>query len=90
MIHLLAITLCTIGFLALGATQKRHQKTVFRRALAKDEIRWGQIAGWAFLALALGLDGGILGTGLGAIAWTGHLSLSAGLVVAFLHLRAVR
>lgn len=90
MIHLLAITLCAAGFLALGVTQKRHQQTVFHRALARDEIRRGRIAGGALLVLALGLDVGTMGAGLGTIALTGHLSLGAALVVTFLHLRAAR
>lgn len=90
MIHLPAIALCAIGFLVLAATQKRHQQTVFRRALAREEIKRGRIAGGALLALALGIDGAALGAGLGTIAWAGHLSLGAGFVVAFLHLHASR
>lgn len=90
MIHLLAITLCAIGFLTLGATQKRHQMTVFRRVLATEEIKRRRVAGCALLALALGINDAALGAGLGTIAWTGHLSLGAWFVVAFLHLRLPR
>ncbi|MCJ2182562.1 DUF3325 domain-containing protein [Novosphingobium sp. 1949] len=90
MIHLLSIALCALGFLALGATQKRHQHTVFARPLTPREVRRGRAAGVALLALALGGDGATLGTGLGTIAWTGHLSLGAAMVVAVLHWRAAR
>ncbi len=87
MIHVLVIAVCAMGFLALAAAQKRHQRDLVRRTLSAREVRAARMGGAALLVFALVLDGRAFGLALGLLTWTGHLALAAGAIVALLVVR---
>jgi hypothetical protein len=84
-IHVLAIALCVAGFAALCAAMSRHQKDFVGRALDRRTSLRLRAGGGALLLAALALDMAGLGAGYGAVAWCGHLTLGAALVLARLN-----
>ena len=85
MTHLIAIALCITGFASLCAAMPRHQRMVVGRLLGDAAGRRLRLAGGAALLLALAVDLAGLGAAYGAIAWCGHLTVAAALVVARLN-----
>ena len=81
MTHIIAIALCIIGFACLCAAMVRHQPDFIGRKLDAGTSRMLRHAGGALLLAALAVDMIGQGSGYGAVAWCGHLTLGAGLVL---------
>ncbi len=81
MIHLLAVVLSLSGFAALALSMKRHQRDLIGRALSERERVLARSAGALAIAASLAVAMAGFGPGLGAIAWFGHMSLAAWIVV---------
>lgn len=81
MIHIFAITLCVTGFACLCAAMARHQKDFIGRKLETGAGRQLRMIGGTILLLALSIDMVGLSAGYGAIAWCGHLTVAAALVL---------
>ncbi|MGE4431977.1 MAG: DUF3325 domain-containing protein [Sphingobium sp.] len=81
MIHILALLLCVAGFAALAIAMDRHQRDLLGRKLAPRTARLVKMAGGGLLAVALAVDMIGLGAAYGAIAWFGHLSFGAAVVL---------
>jgi hypothetical protein len=90
MIPLGATLLCVIGFAALCLAMPRHQSDLIRIKLPKRASRTLRPVGLFVLLAAFACDIAARGLALGAIAWLGHLSIGAALVVASLCIRAHR
>lgn len=80
MSHLPAFLLCLAGFTALAAAMDRPQRDVIGRALPAGATRALQVAGSCALLLALGFLVAAFGWGLGLVMFSGHTSLTAGIV----------
>ena len=79
--HALSVQLLSLlAFGALALAMDRHQEDIFGRALARGRTQALRIAGWLALGATLALAVREQGWSLGLIAWTGHISASAGLV----------
>ena len=76
-----------LGFAALALATERQQEIQFGRALAPRRTRALRLAGWGGLLLALALAVGSQGWALGLVSYSGHTSVSAGLVFVALLLR---
>ena len=81
MTHILSIALCIAGFACLCAAMARHQADVIGRKLKVRTSRMVRHGGATALLTALAVDMFGLGAGYGAIAWCGHLTLGAALVL---------
>jgi hypothetical protein len=81
MTHIIAIALCIAGFASLCAAMVRHQPDFVGHKLDAGTGRLLRHAGGAILLAALAVDMIGLGAGYGAIAWCGHLTLGAALVL---------
>ena len=90
MTHLIAIVLCVAGFAGLCAAMPRHQRDFLGRTLRAAAGRRLRIAGAGLLLLALAIDLAGLGAGYGTIAWCGHLTVAAALVLARLNRATAR
>lgn len=90
MIHGFAILMAIAGFACLCAAMARHQKDVFGRKLAAPAARRVRITGGALLLCTLTTDILGLGAAYGAVAWCGHLSAAAALVLTGLNWRVAR
>lgn len=90
MIHALAIIVTTLGFACLCAAMARHQKDVFGHTLTARSARRLRIAGTIALLSALAVDMTCLGSAYGAVAWCGHLTTGAALVLTGLNRKAAR
>ncbi|WP_372394715.1 DUF3325 family protein [Azospirillum sp. HJ39] len=80
MTHLLPFALSLAGFAALALAMDRQQHDLFGRPLPKPTARALRTAGSAALLLALGVLVGRQGWGLGLVMFSGHTSLTAGIV----------
>lgn len=85
-----AILLSIAGFVLLAAAMARHQVEIAGRRLPAEQARIVRIAGFGLLMAALLLDWAVFGAGYGAVAWFGHLSIGAWVIIAWLCLRAYR
>lgn len=90
MIHALAIIVTTLGFACLCAAMVRHQKDILGHTLAVRSARLLRVAGTIALLSALALDMTCLGSAYGAVAWWGHLTAGAALVLTGLNRKAAR
>lgn len=81
MIHCLSIALCVVGFACLCAAMARHQPDFLGRKLDAGASRTVRHAGAIALMSGLAVSMIGFGAGYGAIAWCGHLTLAAGLVL---------
>jgi len=90
MIHALAIIVTILGFACLCAAMARHRKDVFGHILTARSARRLRIAGTIALLSALALDMTCLGSAYGAVAWCGHLTAGAALVLTGLNRKAAR
>jgi hypothetical protein len=80
MTHLATFLLSLLGFGALALATDRQQENLFGRAFDPRLARGLRVAGWAALALALGVVVKGQGWALGLVSFSGHTSLGAGLV----------
>lgn len=80
MSHLLPFALCLAGFTALAFAMDRQQHDLVGRALPTSTTRALRIAGTCALLLALGVLVDLRGWGLGLVMFSGHTSLTAGIV----------
>lgn len=84
MTHISIQLLCLLGFGALAVAMDRHQTSVFGRRLTAPRTRVVRAAGWAALALAAFAAVRAQGWSLGLVSLSGHTSLAAGLIIAWL------
>jgi len=84
MIHIVAICAAILGFGCLCAAMARHQTDMLGRKLPSPVQQQFRRAGGALLLVALAIDMAGLGIAYGAIAWFGHLTTGAVMVVAIL------
>lgn len=90
MIHALAIIVTTLGFACLCVAMARHQKDVFGHTLTARSVRRLRVAGTIALLSALAVDMTCLGSAYGAVAWCGHLTVGAALVLTGLNRKVTR
>ncbi|MDQ8032843.1 MAG: DUF3325 domain-containing protein [Bordetella sp.] len=90
MIHALTALASLIAFTLLALAMDRHQQDLFGRELGTDITRALRIGGWVALIASLAIAVHAQGWALGLVAWCGHISLSAGLVILALIVRERR
>lgn len=84
MIHVPVFSMCLLAFIALALAMERHQMDVWGRGLASGATCGLRVAGWGALVLALIVVVLDQGWALGLVIYSGHTSVSAGLVFAAL------
>ncbi len=82
--HLIVQLLCLLSFGWLALAINRHQETVFGQILPSRTTLVLRLAGWAGFACALLAAIRSHGVPLGLVSYSGHTSLSAGLIFAAL------
>lgn len=84
MIHIVCIALAAAGFALLAAAMDRHQKDLVGSKLPPASSRRLRMAGATMLVATLVI--GTIGPGLavGVIAWFGHLTAGAAIVLTWL------
>lgn len=90
MVHCVAFFICLAGFFLLALSQYRHQSNMFKRELPLRTIRCMRWLAAVFLLMALGLCLAGLGADLGWVAYSGHTSLAAAVVLLALYLHSRR
>ncbi len=80
MSHLLPFTLCLAGFAALALATERQQRNLFGRSFGVATTCVLRVAGGCALLCALGILVAWHGAGLGLVMFSGHTSLTAGIV----------
>lgn len=80
MTHLLSFVLCLTGFAALALAVPRQQREIVGRLLPPGTRYALRAAGAFALLLALGLLVAWKGWSLGLVMFSGHTSLTAGIV----------
>lgn len=90
MIHFFCIALAAAGFALLAAAMDRHQKDLVGSKLPSAYSRRLRMAGAAMLVATLII--GTIGPGLavGVIAWFGHLTAGAAIVLTWLCWKTAR
>lgn len=78
--HAVSLLLCLAGFAALAAATDRAQGDLLGRACSRRSVRRLRTAGWALLLAALGWMVDHQGWSLGLVSYSGHTSVSAGLI----------
>ena len=81
MSHLLPFLLCLTGFAALALAMDRQQRDLIGWPLPTGATRALRITGTVALLAALGSLVAWRGWGLGLVMFSGHTSLTAGLVL---------
>ncbi len=81
MSHALTALVSLIAFALLALAMDRHQQDLFGRELAVEPTHVLRVGGWAALVASLAIAVHARGWSLGLVAWCGHISLSAGLVI---------
>ena len=81
MTHLLAFALCLAGFAALAFATRRQQRDIFGRALRPTTTYILRFIGVCALTLALGILVARQGWSLGLVMFSGHTTITAGLVL---------
>jgi hypothetical protein len=84
MIHLVALTMCIVGFAALALASERPQDDVFGHPLPLRCTQALRLAGWSFLVAAGLFLVRYQGWGMGLVSYSGHTSLAAGVVFGIL------
>jgi uncharacterized protein DUF3325 len=79
--HLLPFMLCVAGFAALAFAMRRQQRDLFGRPLQPVATYVLRVAGAFALLLALGVLVAGQGWGLALVMFSGHTSISAGIVL---------
>lgn len=88
MTHILAVLFSLAGLGALALSMKRHQRDIIGRRLSERDQSLTRAAGWFSIAASLALDMVGFGPAYGTVAWFGHMSIAAWIVVAMLCWRA--
>lgn len=84
MIDILCIALAAAGFALLAAAMDRHQRDLMGRKLHPGANRRIQTGGASALIASLLLGIMDAGMAVGVIAWFGHLTVGAGLMLTWL------
>ena len=79
--HLPAFVLCLAGFTALAFAMRRQQRDIIGRPLRLTTTYVLRVAGACALLFALGILVARQGWGLGLVMFSGHTSLTAGIVL---------
>jgi uncharacterized membrane protein len=79
--HLLAFVLCLAGFTALAFATRRQQRDIIGRPLRLATTYVLRVAGACALLFALGMLVARQGWGLGLVMFSGHTSITAGIVL---------
>jgi hypothetical protein len=79
--HLLAFVLCLAGFTALAFAMRRQQRDIIGRSLRLTTTYVLRVAGAGALLFALGILVARHGWSLGLVMFSGHTSVTAGLVL---------
>jgi hypothetical protein len=94
--HLLAFVLCLAGFTALAFATRRQQRDIVGGPLRLTTTYVLRLAGACALLFALGILVARQGWSLGLVMFSGHTSITAGIVLcalvgyARMHARTVR
>lgn len=80
-LHLCLLLLCLPSFALLAMAMDRHQEDLFGEPLPPPFTRTLRRGGWALLLLALVVAVSAEGWGLGLVAYSGHTSFAAGVVL---------
>ncbi|MDR0227346.1 MAG: DUF3325 domain-containing protein [Burkholderiaceae bacterium] len=81
-VHHIACQLLALGaFACLALAMDRHQQDLWGRELAASATRTLRAAGWALLLMSLAAALASDPRSLGLVAWFGHISAAAALVV---------
>ena len=78
--HLLAFVLCLAGFTALAFATRRQQRDIIGGSLRSTTTYVLRVAGACALLLALGILVAEQGWSLGLVMFSGHTSMTAGIV----------
>src|SRR3546814_434940 len=81
LIHILGILFSTLGSGVLCAGMAKHQSRLVGRKLPPSTVRLMKFGGFVVLALALAIDASGLGAAYGLIAWFGHLTVGAAVIL---------
>jgi hypothetical protein len=81
MSHAAVSVVSLLAFALLALAMDRHQQDLFGRELEPRRSRALRIGGWAALLASLTIAVDAQGWSLGLVAWCGHISLSAGVVI---------
>ncbi|MGB3066999.1 MAG: DUF3325 domain-containing protein [Ottowia sp.] len=81
MSHLYIGLISLVAFGLLGLAMDRSQTTVWGRELPAGATRALRIGGWLFLGASLVFAVRLQGWAVGLVAWCGHISFSAALVL---------
>lgn len=84
MSHVLAFAMCLTGFAALAFSMRRQQRDIIGGSLRQTTTYLLRCIGTAALLLALGILVAERGWGLGLVAFSGHTSIAAGIVLSML------
>lgn len=79
--HLICQLLALGAFACLALAMDRHQQDLLGRELPPERARWLRTAGWALLALSLWAALQVQPWSLGLVAWVGHISAAAAIVL---------
>jgi hypothetical protein len=96
MSHLAVFVLCLAGFTALAFSQRRQQRDIIGRPLRLATTNVLRVAGACALLSALGILVTGHGWSLGLVMFSGHTSMTAGIVYCMLvgyagmHARSLR
>jgi hypothetical protein len=81
MSHLLAFALCLAGFTALALATRRQQRDIIGRPLRVTTTYVLRVFGACALLFALGILAAWHGWSLGLVMFSGHTSITAGIVL---------
>lgn len=84
MTDLFCIALAAAGFAMLAAAMDRHQRDVIGRKLPRLTSRRFRAGGAAALAATLLAGVATSGAAIGVVAWFGHLTIGAAIVLTWL------
>lgn len=79
--HLICQILALAAFACLALAMDRHQEDLFGKELAPGQTQRLRAGGWALLALSLYAGLQVQPWSLGLVAWFGHISAAAAVVV---------
>jgi high-affinity Fe2+/Pb2+ permease len=82
--HLLAFLLCLAGFAALALAMRRQQRDIIGRSLRPATTYVLRASGTCALLFALGILVAWHGWSLGLVMFSGHTSITAGIVYCML------
>jgi hypothetical protein len=82
--HLLAFMLCLAGFAALALAMRRQQRDIIGRSLRPATTYALRASGACALLFALGILVAWHGWSLGLVMFSGHTSITAGIVYCML------